>query len=72
MGLIPLKVLLTNCIDCEHHVVLDDPDETDWFNDDDVKVHCQLAKKDVMVGIRPYQVRKEAATPAWCPLKQPS
>lgn len=30
----------SNCIDCQHHRVLDDPDPQDWFCDDDKAVVC--------------------------------
>lgn len=30
----------TNCIDCPYHSVIDDPDPTDCFNDDDIAVVC--------------------------------
>lgn len=57
-----------NCIDCPHHVVLPDPDPSDWFNDDDVKVQCRINGRNVTTACRPYQTRKESETPDWCPL----
>ena len=36
------KKTYTNCIDCPNHRVINDPDPTDWFNDDDVAVVCTL------------------------------
>lgn len=63
------KVLrTTNCIDCPLHSVLPDPDPDDWFNDDDMKVVCNLAKKEITSACRPYNLRKESDIPNWCPL----
>jgi len=31
---------IENCIDCPHHVVVNDPEPGDWFCDDDVAVLC--------------------------------
>lgn len=59
---------ITNCIDCPFHKVESDPDPDDWFCDDDVKVVCTKAKKDITVACRPYNTRKESSTPKWCPL----
>ena len=58
----------TNCIDCPFHDVLSDPDPDDWFCDDDVKVYCRKAERNVTVACRPYNTRKESAVPTWCPL----
>lgn len=58
-----------NCIDCPAHKVLPDPDPTDWFNDDDVKVVCgHKHNKNITVACRPYNTRRECKTPDWCPL----
>lgn len=66
------KVLLEieNCIDCPFHTVERDPDPHDWFNDDDVKVVCQKAKRNVTEACRPHHTRKESSVPKWCPLKK--
>jgi len=32
--------MITNCIDCQYHKVIADPDPEDWFCDDDVAVIC--------------------------------
>jgi len=58
-----------NCLDCAFHKILHDPDPDDWFCDDDMKIHCTKEEKDVMVSIRPYNLRKEGSSPKWCPLK---
>ena len=42
-----------NCIDCPAHRVLPDPDLDDWFCDDDVKVVCGHAKRNVTAACRP-------------------
>lgn len=61
---------LTNCTDCPNHHVEQDPDPDDWFCDDDVKVVCTLAKKDITVACRPHHIHKECAPiPNWCPLR---
>lgn len=57
-----------NCIDCPKHCVLADPDPTDWFCDDDVKVVCQIASRAITIACRPYYARKECQRPTWCPL----
>lgn len=59
-----------NCMDCKYHQVLPDPDPDDWFCDDDEKVICTLAKRNVTVACRPHHKRKECTTPSWCPLVQ--
>ena len=55
----------SNCIDCPHHEVVPDPDPNDWFEDDDVAVQCNLTpdRKKITSGCRPYNRRKESATP---------
>lgn len=37
---------LTNCMDCDQHFVIPDPDPYDSFCDDDVAVLCKLTKKN--------------------------
>lgn len=59
---------ITNCTNCPFHRVLPDPDPDDWFNDDDVKVICTKAEKEITSACRPYNVEKESKTPQWCPL----
>lgn len=59
---------ITNCTKCPHHEVRSDPDPDDWFCDDDVKVVCKLAGKEITVACRPYNIVKESLVPAWCPL----
>ena len=56
-----------NCIDCSHHHIQDDPDPHDWFCDDDVKVFCTKAKRNITVACRPHHIRKECEVPDWCP-----
>lgn len=63
-----LRLSLNNCTQCPFHQVQSDPDPGDWFNDDDVKVMCLRNQRTVTVSCRPYNVRKECAIPAWCPL----
>ena len=60
-----------NCIQCVHHRVLPDPDPTDWFCDDDVKVECVAAKdKLITSACRPYNTERECAPPPdWCPIR---
>lgn len=58
-----------NCVDCEFHQVLKDPDPDDWFCDDDVKVLCKKAGDRVITSAcRPHHIRDECKTPEWCPL----
>lgn len=75
-----MEVKITNCVMCSNHVVEPDPDPTDWFDDDDVKVRCRLSTKTqasgravteepyITVGCRPYMIEKECSIPSWCPL----
>ena len=66
----PSQLPPANCMDCEHHCVLPDPDPDDWFCYDDEKVLCTLAKKNVTVACRPHHKRKECTLPSWCPWAQ--
>ena len=61
-------IKITNCADCRFHKVLPNPDPDDWFCDDDVRVYCTQAKKNVTTACRPYKVRDESDVPSWCPL----
>ncbi len=66
---LPIATLeMTNCLQCPHHEILPDPDPDDWFCDDDVKVFCHKAEKDITVACRPYNVEEESVVPDWCPL----
>ena len=58
---------IENCMDCPCHRVEMDPDPNDWFNDDDEKVVCSIANKNITVACRPYNKRKECDIPEWCP-----
>lgn len=59
------------CIDCSCHTVLPDPDPDDWFCDDDVKVRCTRANRNITVACRPYNIRRETSPiPDWCPLNK--
>lgn len=59
----------SSCLDCPSHKVLPDPDPSDWFCDDDVKVECGSALRMVTVACRPYNTRKETSpVPDWCPI----
>jgi hypothetical protein len=58
-----------SCVECPFHEVLPDPDPSDWFCDDDVKVFCKKANRNATVACRPYNTRKETTpVPDWCPL----
>lgn len=59
---------IENCMDCPHHRVHPDPD--DWFCDDDEKVICEAANRNITVACRPYHKRRECEVPEWCPLKK--
>jgi len=71
---------LQKCINCPHHCVEADPDPSDWFCDDDVKVRCTESKATyrgnccyepyITVGCRPYRVKEESDVPSWCPLQK--
>lgn len=73
-----------NCIECPNHLIVNDPDPTDSFCDDDVAVLCKLAKNDencvrwcddmlfphkpITVSCRPHHIHKECNVPNWCAL----
>lgn len=61
---------LTNCTRCPNHRVLPDPDPNDWFCDDDVKVVCTVADRNITSACRPYRIEHESTVPDWCPLKE--
>ena len=62
------KLTIKNCTECPFHEVLPDPDPYDWFCDDDVRVYCNKANKNITVACRPYNIKKESEVPDWCPL----
>ena len=62
-----MDIKIDNCVDCSSHIVSRDPDPNDWFNDDDVKVTCDINKKQITSSCRPYNIRKECDIPTWCP-----
>jgi len=80
-----MLVNIDNCIDCGAHIIEPDPDPTDWFCDDDVKVRCTKAHNQtpqlhssgqtmvgepyITVACRPYRTRHECSVPDWCPIK---
>ena len=72
------ELVITNCTECIHHQVVRDPDPSDWFNDDDVAVLCNLSTRDTNSGrarritraCRPYNVEKECSVPSWCPMRK--
>lgn len=73
----------STCLDCRYHLQVQDSDPHDWFCDDDQAVLCKLKPKGpdpssifiaeqwpykaVTVGCRPYNLKKEAKIPDWCP-----
>ena len=81
----PALLIIINCMDCPHHVVVMDPDPSGWFNDDDEAVLCRLTKGNgtsparcsivtweflpITVSCRPHQKRRECTVPDWCPLR---
>lgn len=76
--------MYTNCVDCPHRTIENDPDPTDSFCSDDVAVLCKKAVNDnhkkrwydnmewpykaITWSCRPHHIRKECSTPDWCPL----
>lgn len=58
----------SGCAVCAHSKVFADPDPTDWFCDDDVKVVCMKADRNITVACRPYNIAEECSyMPSWCP-----
>ena len=41
-----MKKKLKNCIECQHHEIIADPDPSDWFDDNDVAVVCKKTLND--------------------------
>lgn len=66
----PRVLRIENCIDCPHHRIERDPDYSDSFCSDDVKVVCGKVEKNITEACRPYRVRHESEIPNWCPLEQ--
>jgi hypothetical protein len=62
-----MSITITNCTECTAHKIKSDPDPSDLFNDDDVKVVCSIAKKNITTACRPYNIKKECEIPSWCP-----
>lgn len=58
---------ITRCIHCPKHEVRRDPDPSDWFCDDDIKVVCTTARRNVTEHCRPYNIEEETKIPLWCP-----
>lgn len=79
-----MEMLYTNCMDCPHHRVENDPDPTDSFCNDDQAVLCNLTEnidlqhrwcddyvwehRPITWSCRPHHKRVECDTPSWCPL----
>jgi len=77
--------LPTHCAKCRQHIVIPDPDPTDWFNDDDCAVVCScLYSATSRAGARRLADRsryrvvgsmlrpyevKSVLRPDWCPLR---
>jgi hypothetical protein len=64
------KLQMKSCVECASHKVELDPDPFDWFCDDDVKVVCTTKNKVVTAGCRPYNIKRDAIVPKWCPRKK--
>ncbi len=73
---------ISNCTECKHHKIIQDPDHTDWFNYDDVAVICQIKVND---NIKPnskyayersqykpvtWLCRPTNIIPSWCPISK--
>lgn len=74
-----------NCLNCEFHNIINDPDPFDWFCDNDVAIVCSKLKNDNLIKNSPYlsdrneykiiqsSLRpyevKNVKCPIWCPLK---
>lgn len=58
------------CTSCKYCKVEPDPDPYDWFNDDDVKIHCSLCEKDVACSLRPYEAYSFKIARDRCPMTE--
>ena len=77
---------MNNCTECDYSLIINDPDPYDWFCDDDKALLCtrvgketdknslhaskKYPYKEVTMGCRPYNLKKETEVPNWCPLKE--
>lgn len=70
------------CINCVFHIIKNDKDPDDWFNDDDEVIMCKktsnesgdtyargclLPFKMIAGSLRPYET-KDVNQPDWCPI----
>jgi len=78
-------IQIFNCMDCPHHMVVNDPDPTDSFCSDDLAVPCTKSpnirqqtpfgsteewdNRPVTFSCRPHHLRDECNIPSWCPLE---
>ena len=74
---------MINCIECQFHKIIQDPDPHDWFNDDDEAIVCtkctqipdtkskysadRSSNKVIEGSLRPYET-KNVKIPNWCPI----
>jgi len=79
-----VELKIKNCLECPKHKVVADPDPSDWFCDDDEAIVCTALVNDekgrfnsvayngqykvVSSGLRPYETKKYARIPDFCPL----
>lgn len=66
----PVLLRIESCLDCPHHKKRADPDPHDSFCRDDMQVLCGKAGRAVASSCRPYNMRREALVPPWCPLRE--
>lgn len=59
---------IENCTECPFAKILDDPDNEDWFCDDDMKVICSTTNEVITHACRPYRLKVESSIPNSCPL----
>jgi len=63
------SVEIESCVDCPHHSIVPNPDPYGWFRDDVVVLKCEKTGKIINEACRPYNLRKEATVPDWCPIR---
>ena len=46
--------MIINCIDCDQHLIVNDPDPHDSFNEDDLAVLCKCTPNTIIDDISTY------------------
>ena len=61
-------MVLSNCTDCQYHVIRPDPDPDNPHVQDLISVYCLKSEQSVAIAVKPHEVVAESLRPDWCPL----